>query len=138
MLKATDLRERTLTDLHELEKTLKNDVFQNRFKNFTNRLDDTSSIKKAKKDLARVKTILTERAKALTPVESAAKAEKVEAPAAPVAAEVASTKEAAPKAPAKAKKATAPKAEAKAATTEAAPAKKTATKTKTAKKSEAE
>jgi large subunit ribosomal protein L29 len=58
MLKATDLRERSVEDLRELEKTLAKDVFQNRFKNFTNRLDDTSSIRKAKKDLARVKTIL--------------------------------------------------------------------------------
>ncbi len=71
MLKATDLRERTLEDLRELEKTLVHDVFQNRFKNFTNRLDDTSTIKKAKKDLARVKTILTERAKGLAPVANA-------------------------------------------------------------------
>jgi large subunit ribosomal protein L29 len=130
MLKATDLHERTIEDLRELEKTLTRDVFQNRFKNFTNRLDDTSSIKKAKKDLARVKTVLTQRAKGLTPVAGA----KAEAPAAKRAesGEPATTEEA-PKA--KAKKAAAPKA-AKAAEAPAA-AKKTATK-KTAKKSEAE
>jgi large subunit ribosomal protein L29 len=137
MLKATDLRERTLADLHELEKTLKHDVFQNRFKNFTNRLDDTSSIKKAKKDLARVKTILTERVKALTPVANAA---ATETSTAPVAADATATHEA--EAKPKAKKAAAPKAEAKASAAPAkaekpAPAKKTATK-KTAKKSEAE
>ena len=56
--KAKDLRERTPEDLRELEKTLAKDVFQNRFKNFTNRLDDTSTINKAKRDLARVKTLL--------------------------------------------------------------------------------
>ena len=59
------------------------DVFQDRFKNFTNRLDDTSSIKKAKRDLARVKTILTERAKGLTPVAKAAKPAKAAADAPP-------------------------------------------------------
>jgi large subunit ribosomal protein L29 len=128
MLKATDLRERTLEDLRELEKTLTHDVFQNRFKNFTNRLDDTSSIKKAKKDLARVKTILTERAKGLTPVKAAAKA-------APIAADPTTTDDA-PKA--KAKKAAAPKAAAKSAEGSVPAAKKSAgTAKKTAKKSEA-
>jgi len=61
MLKANDLRERTVEDLRELEKTLSRDVFQNRFKNFTNRLDDTSTIRKARRDLARVVTLLRER-----------------------------------------------------------------------------
>ena len=60
MLKATDLHERTVEDLRELEKTLTRDVFQNRFKNFTNRLDDSSQIQKLRRDLARVKTLLVE------------------------------------------------------------------------------
>ena len=34
---------------------------QNRFKNFTNRLDDTSAIRKAKRDYARVVTLLREK-----------------------------------------------------------------------------
>ena len=61
-MKAKDLRERSLEDLRDLEKSLAKDVFQNRFKNFTNRLDDTSSITKARRDLARVKTLLREHA----------------------------------------------------------------------------
>jgi large subunit ribosomal protein L29 len=87
MLKAKDLHERSLEDLRELEKTLTRDVFQNRFKNFTNRLDDTSSIRKAKKDLARVLTVLTARTRrtvAAAPEAAApapaAKAKKVAAP----------------------------------------------------------
>ena len=123
-MKAKDLRERTTDHLKELEKQLNGDVFQARFKNFTNRLDDTSSIKKAKKDLARVKTVLTQHAKGLSPVAKSA------APATD-----ATTTEEAPKA--KAKKA-APKVSAKSAAGEKpAAAKKTAPK-KTAKKSEAE
>ena len=59
-MKAKDLREKTLDDLRELEKSLAKDTFQNRFKNFTNRLDDTSTINKTKRDLARVKTIIAE------------------------------------------------------------------------------
>ena len=57
-MKAKDLRERTVEDLRELEKSLAKDTFQNRFTNFTNRLDDTSQLNKTRRDLARVKTIL--------------------------------------------------------------------------------
>jgi large subunit ribosomal protein L29 len=60
-MKSKDLRERTTEHLRELEKSLANDMFQARFKNFTNRLNDTASIRKARRDLARVKTILTQR-----------------------------------------------------------------------------
>lgn len=57
-MKAKDLRERTSEDLRDLEKSLAKDTFQNRFKNFTNRLDDTSQLPKTRRDLARVKTVL--------------------------------------------------------------------------------
>lgn len=60
-MKAKDLRERTTEHLQELQKTLSRDVFDAKFKNFTNRLNDTSSVRKARRDLARVKTILTQR-----------------------------------------------------------------------------
>ena len=60
-MKSKDLRERSIEDLKELEKTLTSERFQNRFKNFTNRLDDTSVLSKGRRDLARVKTILAER-----------------------------------------------------------------------------
>ncbi len=61
-MKAKDLRERTTEHLKELEKTLGREVFDAKFKNFTNRLNDTSSIRKARRDYARVKTILEQRA----------------------------------------------------------------------------
>jgi large subunit ribosomal protein L29 len=57
-MKASDLREKSLADLIELRKSLAGERFQNRLKNFTNRLDDTSSIRKARRDLARVFTII--------------------------------------------------------------------------------
>jgi large subunit ribosomal protein L29 len=60
-MKAKDLRERTTDHLKELEKQLTGDVFQARFKNFTNRLNDTATIRKNRRDLARIKTILTQR-----------------------------------------------------------------------------
>ena len=60
-MKAKDLRERTTEHLRELEKQLTGDVFQARFKNYTNRLNDTATIRKTRRDLARIKTILTQR-----------------------------------------------------------------------------
>ena len=81
-MKAKDLRERSQDDLKELEKSLAKDTFTARFKNFTNRLDDTSTINKTKRDLARVKTLLRQ-----AELTAGAGAPKVEAkPAAPKAA----------------------------------------------------
>jgi large subunit ribosomal protein L29 len=57
-MKAAVLREKTVEDLGELKKSLQHDVFQSRLKNFTNRLDDTSMIRKTRRDLARVLTLL--------------------------------------------------------------------------------
>jgi len=67
-MKSSHLREKSLDDLVELQKSLAHDIFQNRLKNFTNRLDDTSSIRKTRRDLARVITLLRERAIAANPV----------------------------------------------------------------------
>ena len=60
-MKAKDLQDRTTEHLKELEKQLQGEVFQARFKNYTNRLNDTASIRKTRRDLARIKTILTQR-----------------------------------------------------------------------------
>jgi large subunit ribosomal protein L29 len=119
-VKAADLREKSPDDLRELGKTLASDVFQNRLKNFTNRLDDTSAMRKTKRDLARVKTLLHEAATGLV---------RVAKPAAERVAREAEAPEAKP-----AKKA-APKAEAKAAIPAAAESKpkKAAAKKKSAK-----
>ena len=94
-MKAKDLRERSPEDLRELEKSLAKDTFQNRFKNFTNRLDDTSLLNKTRKDLARVKTILRQLEQGKTPAPGGAteKAEKKTKKAAkPAAKKKASTK----------------------------------------------
>ncbi len=112
-MKATDLREKSVEDLRELQASLARDMFQNRLKNFTNRLDDTSLIRKTKQDLARVITLLGERsAEAATaptgPAAAPAASTKVEAIAVAAPAAVPSEPEAAPK-----KKKSAKKSEAK-------------------------
>lgn len=68
-MKAKELRERTVDALKELHKSIEGELFQARFKNYTNRLNDTASIRRLRRDLARVKTILTERENA-TPAAS--------------------------------------------------------------------
>ena len=78
-MKAKDLRERSAEELKELEKSLSKDLFNHKFKNHTNRLDNTAAIRTTRRDLARVKTLLVEQAKGLTPV---AAAEPKKAPAA--------------------------------------------------------
>ncbi|HEY2409890.1 MAG TPA: 50S ribosomal protein L29 [Polyangiaceae bacterium] len=60
-MKPKDLRERTSDDLGELKATLEKDLFSHRMKNATGQLDDTSLIKKARRDIARVELILHER-----------------------------------------------------------------------------
>jgi large subunit ribosomal protein L29 len=107
-MKASDLREKSVEDLRELQASLVRDTFQNRLKNFTNRLDDTSQIRKTKKELARVITLLRERNAGPAPAPAAAaKALAVAVPAPPAEAAPASA-EAAPK-----KKKSAKKSEAK-------------------------
>lgn len=75
-MKAKDLCDRTDEHLRELEKSLAADVFQARFKNFTNRLNDTATIRKTRRDLARVKTELRKRELSATgtPQENSGKA----------------------------------------------------------------
>jgi large subunit ribosomal protein L29 len=92
-MKASDLREKSVEDLRELSASLAQTAFQNRLKNFTNRLDDTSAIRKTKRDVARVITLLRERE--LGAPAADAPAPKVEAPAVAPAAAPRKTKKAA-------------------------------------------
>jgi large subunit ribosomal protein L29 len=82
-MKASDLREKSVEDLRELQASLARDTFQNRLKNFTNRLDDTSQIRKTKRDLARVITLLRERSAGPAPSIDATASPSVDAPASP-------------------------------------------------------
>ncbi len=60
-MKAKDLRERTTEDLGELSAQLEKDLFSQRMKNHTGQLEDTSLLGKTRRDLARIKLILSER-----------------------------------------------------------------------------
>lgn len=60
-MKPEDIRGNSLEELSVLEGDLRRQLWKARFDNHTNQLDDTSSIQKLRRDLARVKTILTQR-----------------------------------------------------------------------------
>ncbi|MFZ1864889.1 MAG: 50S ribosomal protein L29 [Polyangiales bacterium] len=60
-MKPEDIRGNSIEELAVLEGDLRRQLWKARFDNHTNQLDDTSSIQKIRRDLARVKTVLTER-----------------------------------------------------------------------------
>lgn len=63
-MKYSDLIEKSSSDLAELKTSLTKELFGFRMKNTTGQLEDTSILKKTKKDLARIEQILTERGRA--------------------------------------------------------------------------
>lgn len=60
-MKNSDLRERSAGDLAELEAELARDLWKSRFANYTNQLDDTAKIRRLRRQIARVKTIITQK-----------------------------------------------------------------------------
>jgi large subunit ribosomal protein L29 len=60
-VKSKDLRERSSEDLSTLRASIQKDLFSYRMKNFTDQLEDTSLLGKARRDVARIETILRER-----------------------------------------------------------------------------
>jgi len=60
-MKFADLREKSASDLGELKASLTRDLFSYRMKNSLGQLEDTSLMRKTRKDLARIEQILTER-----------------------------------------------------------------------------
>ena len=63
-MNATELKEKTLDQLQEMLADLKKEAFNLRFQAATNQLENTSRMRSAKKDVARVKTIINQ----VTPV----------------------------------------------------------------------
>jgi large subunit ribosomal protein L29 len=63
-MKSKDLQERSDTDLVELGRQIERDLFSARMKNHTGQLDDTSQLRKLRRDLARIAQIKGLRQKA--------------------------------------------------------------------------
>jgi large subunit ribosomal protein L29 len=60
-MKASDLKDKSDSELVELEKSLGGELFQSRLQNYTNQLDDTASIPRRRRDIARVKSEIRRR-----------------------------------------------------------------------------
>ncbi|HET6331733.1 MAG TPA: 50S ribosomal protein L29 [Polyangiales bacterium] len=60
-MKTAELHERSLGDLAQLEDELNRDLWKARFSNFTNQLDDTAKLRRLRREIARVKTVRTQK-----------------------------------------------------------------------------
>ncbi len=58
-----ELREESVAALQEQLVAAKKELFNLRFQNATNQLDNTGRIKEVRKNIARIQTIITEKAK---------------------------------------------------------------------------
>ena len=56
-----DIREKTVAELNDMLKDLKEELFKLRFRNAVNQLENPMRLKAVKKDIAKVKTVLRER-----------------------------------------------------------------------------
>ena len=58
-----DLKAKSAAELNEELVAAKKELFNLRFQNATNQLDNTSRIKEVRKNIARIQTVITEQAK---------------------------------------------------------------------------
>ncbi len=63
MLKVAELKEQSVEELTEKINTLKKDLMRLRFQHKTGKLERHSAMKEARRDIARVKTVITEKKK---------------------------------------------------------------------------
>ncbi|MGI6002341.1 MAG: 50S ribosomal protein L29 [Lachnospiraceae bacterium] len=59
-----ELQNKSIEDLNKDLVSAKEELFSLRFQNATNQLENTSSLKSVRKKIARIKTVITEKAKA--------------------------------------------------------------------------
>jgi large subunit ribosomal protein L29 len=60
-VKISELREQTDAELEQQENDLRRELWKTRMDNYTNQLDDTAKIRRTRRALARVMTLLAER-----------------------------------------------------------------------------
>ncbi len=59
-----DLTDKSMAELNDELVAAKKELFNLRFQNATNQLDNTSRIKEVRKNIARIQTVISEQAKA--------------------------------------------------------------------------
>jgi large subunit ribosomal protein L29 len=60
-VKTAELREQTVDELVTRERDLTRELWKTKMDNFTNQLDDTAKIRRLRREIACIKTLLTER-----------------------------------------------------------------------------
>lgn len=60
-MKATELREKTTAELEELERQVRDELFRLRMKHYSGQLQRPSDLQEKRRDIARIKTVLTEK-----------------------------------------------------------------------------
>jgi large subunit ribosomal protein L29 len=63
-VKITELRDKSVDELHHRERDLTEQLFKLRFQRATGRLENPMKIREVKREIARIKTLLGERARA--------------------------------------------------------------------------
>jgi large subunit ribosomal protein L29 len=69
-LKAKDLRGNDVEELKSTVRKLEEDLFKHKMKKVVNQLENTMLVRAAKRDIARVKTVLSEKARQSAPAQS--------------------------------------------------------------------
>ena len=62
-MKIAEIRERSPEELKNLEDDLRRQLWKAKFDNHTNQLDDTSKIQKLRRDIAKIRSVTSERAR---------------------------------------------------------------------------
>ena len=62
-MKAQDLRTKSVEELNDELVAAKKELFNLRFQNATNQLDNTARIREVRKNIARIQTVMTQKAK---------------------------------------------------------------------------
>ena len=66
-MKASDIRARTVDELTEEVDTLSKEIFNLRFQRASGQLENTARVRQVRRNIARIKTILSERSRAAPP-----------------------------------------------------------------------
>jgi large subunit ribosomal protein L29 len=59
-MKMSELREKGKSELETMESEIRRELWKSRFSNFTNQLDDTAKLKRLRRQIAQIKTLLHE------------------------------------------------------------------------------
>lgn len=61
-MNSTELREKTVSELEDLDQELRRRLFDLRFKHYTGQLVNTADLKATRRGIARIQTVMRERA----------------------------------------------------------------------------